>query len=200
MAGRFLLPFCPKNPFQLSAFSISAFAVWLPFAAKGPKERRETGRGLHGSAGATCHFPLETYNAAMPARNPMKGISRIDQPEKHNHGFFVRLAREGKTHSAFFADKSHGGRQKALAAARQHYEMLLAKFGSVGKSVQPGWMKEAIGGRRKAKAARPPGLDPPQLIWVQCHGYRCLAYRDPRGRWINFYTGTLITGAVKPIY
>ena len=192
MARRFILSFCLKNLFQLLLFGFH-----LP--QKGP---RNAGKQAADCADwpATCHFPLETYNAAMPVRNLMKGISRIDQPEKHNHGFFVRLARQGKTHSAFFADKSEGGRQKALAAARQHYEMLLAKFGSVGKSVQPGWMKRAIGGSRKAKAARPPDLDPPQLIWVQCHGYRCLAYHDPRGRWINFYTGTLITGAVKPVY
>ena len=129
----------------------------------------------------------------------MKGISRIDQPEKHNHGFFVRLARHGKTHSAFFADKSHGGRQKALAAARQHYEMLLAKFGSAGKSAPRGWMKEAIAVRRKAKAGRPLDLNSGPLTWVQCHGYRCLAYRDARGRWMNFYTRTLLTGAVKPV-
>jgi hypothetical protein len=130
----------------------------------------------------------------------MKGISRIDQPEKRTHGFFVRLARQGKTHSAFFADKSHGGRQKALAAARQHYEMLLAKFRPAGKSLQRGWMKEAIGGRRKAKAAHPPDSDPSRLIWVQCHGYRCLAYHDAKGRSVNFYTGTLLNGVVKPVY
>ena len=130
----------------------------------------------------------------------MKGISRIDQPEKRTHGFFVRLARQGKTHSAFFSDKSHGGRQKALVAARQHYEMLLAKFKPAGKLLQRGWMSEAIGGRRKAKAAHPPDLDPPRLVWVQCHGYRCLAYHDAKGRWVNFYTGTLLTGAVKPVY
>jgi hypothetical protein len=42
-----------------------------------------------------------------PSSTP--GICRIDQPEKYNHGFFVRLQRNGKIHSTFFSDKNHGG-------------------------------------------------------------------------------------------
>jgi hypothetical protein len=140
------------------------------------------------------------YHAAMPARNPLKGIARIDQPEKHNHGFFVRLARRGKTHSAFFADKSHGGRQKALAAARQHYEKLLAKLKPAEKPVQRKWRQEAVGGRWASNPAQRPHLEPDQLIWVQCHGYRCVAYRNANGRWVNFYTGKVIAESVKPVY
>ena len=37
------------------------------------------------------------------------------------------------------------------------------------------------------------------LVWVQCKGYRCLAYREAIGRWINFYTGKKITDFVKVI-
>jgi hypothetical protein len=66
-------------------------------------------------------------NIIMRTRTP--GISRIDQPAKRNHGFFVRLQRQGKTHSAFFTDQRHGGRKKALTAAQKHYRKLLAKFG-----------------------------------------------------------------------
>ena len=62
-----------------------------------------------------------------PSRTP--GISRIDQSSKYNHGFFVRLQRRGKMYSAFFADKSHGGRRSALAAAQKHYQALRAKLG-----------------------------------------------------------------------
>ena len=47
-------------------------------------------------------------------------ISRIDQPEKHNHGYYVRLTRNGKTLSKFFSDKSNGGKRAALKAAKQH--------------------------------------------------------------------------------
>ena len=62
-----------------------------------------------------------------PSQTP--GICRIDQPAKHNHGFFVRVSRKGKIHSAFFADKKHGGREQAFAAAQEHYEKLRAKLG-----------------------------------------------------------------------
>ena len=136
----------------------------------------------------------------MPLQNPMKGISRIDQPGKHNHGFFVRLARKGKIHSTFFSDKSHGGREKALAAAQQHYQGLLLKFGPTTTPPQFQWLQETVGGSPATKPARPPDLDSTQLKWVQCRGYRCLAYRDAEGRWVNFYTGKVLTGVVKPIY
>ena len=59
----------------------------------------------------------------------MRGISRIDQPAKRTHGFFVRLTRRGKTYSAFFTDQRYGGKKRALAAAQKHYRKLLAKFG-----------------------------------------------------------------------
>jgi hypothetical protein len=48
------------------------------------------------------------------------GISRIDQPEKHNHGYYVRLTRDGKTSAKFFADKSNGGKRAALRSAREY--------------------------------------------------------------------------------
>ncbi len=46
-----------------------------------------------------------------------KGISRIDQPEKHNHGWLVQVTFEGKTHRKWFSDNKHGGRKKAFADA-----------------------------------------------------------------------------------
>ncbi len=66
---------------------------------------------------------------AKVGRKSTPGISRIDQPEKHNHGFFVRVQRRGKIHSAFFTDKMHGGRAKALVAAKRHHRRLVAKLG-----------------------------------------------------------------------
>jgi hypothetical protein len=62
-----------------------------------------------------------------PSATP--GICRIDQPSHRTHGFFVRLARHGKIHAAFFSDKKHGGREPALAAAQAHYQQLLVKLG-----------------------------------------------------------------------
>jgi hypothetical protein len=72
-----------------------------------------------------------------PSRTP--GICRIDQLEKHNHGFFVRLQRRGKIHSAFFADQKHGGRDKAMAAAQLHYRKLAAKLGPPKQMLRRWW-------------------------------------------------------------
>jgi hypothetical protein len=59
-------------------------------------------------------------------RSPkMAGISRIDQPEKHNHGWFVRLTRRGQRHSAFFSDKKNGGKARALKLAQVAYAKLV---------------------------------------------------------------------------
>lgn len=66
----------------------------------------------------------------MKTASRTPGICRIDQPAKHNHGFFVRLARRGRIHSAFFADKKHGGRELAFAAAQKHYQALRVKLGA----------------------------------------------------------------------
>jgi hypothetical protein len=62
-----------------------------------------------------------------PSATP--GICRIDQPSHRTHGFFVRVMRKGKIHSAFFTDLKHGGKAEALAAAQQHRQQLLAKLG-----------------------------------------------------------------------
>jgi len=40
---------------------------------------------------------------------------------------------------------------------------------------------------------------PVELVWVQCKEYRCLAYLDATGKWINFYTGNKLTDFVKII-
>jgi hypothetical protein len=36
-------------------------------------------------------------------------------------------------------------------------------------------------------------------VHVQCGGFRCLAYRDKRGNWINYHTGECIEGPVRVI-
>lgn len=46
-----------------------------------------------------------------------KSISRIDQPEKHTHGWYVRVHFKGKEVSKFFPDKLHKGKSKSLQAA-----------------------------------------------------------------------------------
>ena len=56
----------------------------------------------------------------MPEIKPNYGISRIDQPEKKNHGFYVRITNKGKTSQKFFTDKSCGGKAKAQKMAKSY--------------------------------------------------------------------------------
>ena len=77
------------------------------------------------------------------------GICRIDQPSHRTHGFFVRVSRKGKIHSAFFADKKHDGREQAFAAAQAHYEKLRAKLGMPGKTSRR-WNAEIV--RRRGRS------------------------------------------------
>jgi hypothetical protein len=60
-------------------------------------------------------------------------------------------------------------------------------------------MKKSGQSDRKNKQTR--GLVPifKELVWVQCKEYRCLAYLDATGKWINFYTGKKLTDFVKII-
>ena len=64
----------------------------------------------------------------MVASRPNYGITRIDQPEKKNHGFYVRITHRGKSHQKYFPDKSSGGKTKALKAAKDHRDKLLSKM------------------------------------------------------------------------
>jgi hypothetical protein len=50
----------------------------------------------------------------------MKGISRIDQSEKHHHGWYVRVDYGLDQKHKWFADKKHGGKRPALAAAEAY--------------------------------------------------------------------------------
>lgn len=58
----------------------------------------------------------------------MYGISRIDQPEKKNHGFYVRVTNKGVTQQKYFPDKANGGKTKALKAAQEFRDKLVAKL------------------------------------------------------------------------
>jgi hypothetical protein len=59
---------------------------------------------------------------ASPGR-PSAGISRIDQPSRRTHGYFVRVGYRMTSNgsrpsaSAYFGDASHGSRKKAWQAA-----------------------------------------------------------------------------------
>ena len=82
-----------------------------------------------------------------PSATP--GICRIDQPSHRTHGFFVRLARQGKIHSAFFSDKRLGGREQAFAAAQAHYSKLRQKL-EMPRQRSRRWNAEVV--RRKGRS------------------------------------------------
>jgi hypothetical protein len=70
-------------------------------------------------------------------------------------------------------------------------------------SLSRGWQSD---GMTTDATADPKGEDltkQPQtideLVWVQCKDFRCLAYTNKAGKWINFYTGKRLTGSVKII-
>lgn len=46
-----------------------------------------------------------------------KGISRIDQPSKRTHGWYVRVIYNGLYYSKFFSDSKYGGAEKSLKEA-----------------------------------------------------------------------------------
>jgi len=56
------------------------------------------------------------------------GISRIEQPQKKNFGYYVRLTRQGQQTAKFFSDKQYGGKSKALKAAEQYLQTLMQQM------------------------------------------------------------------------
>jgi uncharacterized protein YxeA len=64
----------------------------------------------------------------MPEIRSSYGISRIDQPEKKNHGYYVRITHKGKTTQKYFPDKASGGKTKALKLAKEFRDNLVAKL------------------------------------------------------------------------
>ena len=64
----------------------------------------------------------------MPEIKPNYGISRIDQPEKKNHGFYVRITNKRKTSQKFFPDKSCGGKAKAQKMAKSYRNKVFNKL------------------------------------------------------------------------
>lgn len=36
-------------------------------------------------------------------------------------------------------------------------------------------------------------------VQIQCDSFRCLAYRDKEGNWVDFHTGKLIVGTIRVV-
>ncbi|MDF1811477.1 MAG: AP2 domain-containing protein [Verrucomicrobiales bacterium] len=64
----------------------------------------------------------------MSTPRPNYGITRIDQEDKKNHGYYVRITHKGKRYQKYFPDKSNGGKSKALRAAKEYRDDILAKL------------------------------------------------------------------------
>lgn len=87
----------------------------------------------------------------------MYGISRIDQPEKKNHGWYVRVTFKGKTEQKFFADKAHGTKPKALKAAQEHRDHLVTLLPPARQEAAA--RKRAVS-KKVSKAAAAPAPEP----------------------------------------
>ena len=107
-------------------------------------------------------------------------------------------------------DKTRFGRDIALrcpdAAARHPY--LRQRVANFEACWLPCWLVVltcAIRMRNRIRFHIKPNLTSGQvsidkdLVWIQCKEYKCLAYWDETGRWINFYTGKKLTDFVKVI-
>ena len=64
----------------------------------------------------------------MSTANNNYAISRIDQPSKKNHGYYVRITHRGKSVAKYFPDKKSGGKTKALKLAREFRDALLKRM------------------------------------------------------------------------
>ena len=84
----------------------------------------------------------------------MYGISRIDQPEKKNHGWYVRVTYKGKTEQKFFADKAHGTKPKALKMAQEHRDHLVTLLPPARQEAAA--RKRAVSKKVSKKAAAAP--------------------------------------------
>jgi hypothetical protein len=65
----------------------------------------------------------------LMAKSGYKGISRIDQEERRTHGWYVRVRFGDTTHSKFFRDSAHGGKDEALKKAVQYRNQLEKDLG-----------------------------------------------------------------------
>ncbi len=56
----------------------------------------------------------------------LAGITRMDY--EYTHGWAVRYRIKKNTHSKLFSDRKLGGKRKALLAAKEYYQEMLAKY------------------------------------------------------------------------
>jgi hypothetical protein len=64
----------------------------------------------------------------MKTQKDMRHISRIDQDKKHQHGWWVRIHRNGKMIHKFFSDAACRGKRGALLEAKKYRDVLLLLY------------------------------------------------------------------------
>ena len=57
----------------------------------------------------------------------------------------------------------------------------------------------AVQSKYQSVAQRDTTLPPAVPVQVQCEGFRCLAYRDQTGAWVDYHTGKPLVGEVRLI-
>jgi hypothetical protein len=60
-------------------------------------------------------------------RRALYGITRVDHEPSRTHAWRVTIQRQGKIHVGHFSDGVHGGKQKALAAAKAFRDAIVAR-------------------------------------------------------------------------
>ncbi|HMR62793.1 MAG TPA: AP2 domain-containing protein [Anaerolineae bacterium] len=108
-----------------------------------------------------------------------KSISRIDEPSKKTHGWYVRVYSKGSMYAKFFSDARYSDADQALAAAVEYRDALEHKLGkprSERTVVQrsPRNQSGVIGGRRRTKCSgkkgREAGYEVFEVTWNSASG------------------------------
>jgi hypothetical protein len=97
------------------------------------------------------------------AENGHKSISRIDQPKKRTHGWYVRVHFNRTTHTKWFGDATYGGPEEALAEAIQFRNETEARIG------KPRTERTVVGARSR-RGSRVVGVTRRQKRWGNGNG------------------------------
>ena len=73
----------------------------------------------------------KTKQKRVKNKQSVKNIKRIDSTK--THGWQVHVRRGGVLKTKLFSDRLHGGKRKALAAAKEHRDELLAEMAKLAK-------------------------------------------------------------------
>ena len=73
----------------------------------------------------------KTKQKRVKNKQSVKNIKRIDSTK--THGWQVHVRRGGVLKTKLFSDRLHGGKRKALAAAKEHRDELLADMAKLAK-------------------------------------------------------------------